>query len=228
MTIWNSFVLCYLANPWKAMKTALVLTILALWLPVYSQPASFAEPDRRAIPMLVGLNQRQRWMGTGVVIAGGSILTARHTAATKMHVYLPSAVVEGQVACSERNADLAVVASDSLPSGPSYFVALTLPVVGERVAIGGYPGGQWTVTDAVIAGYAPAGRIGGVTFSSPIVKLHPRNTLGPGASGSPMIDRRGRVVAVLAGGSGNENTAFALGTALQDCRRLLPKESFKP
>lgn len=210
------------------MRVVLALILLTLPLSAYGQSPAPTGPDPRAIPMLVGIDTQQRWAGTGVLITRGLILTARHAAAARMHVYLPGAVVDGHVACMERDADLAVVTTETPPNTPSYVASLAIPKVGQHVKIGGYPGGRWTVTEAGIVGIAPSARIGGVIYKTPILQFHPQHTLGRGASGSPLINDTGHVVGILSGGAGNENVAFPLGTALQDCRRFLSHASVRP
>ncbi len=210
------------------MRVVLALIVLTLSLPAYGGSRMLTNPDPRAIPMLVGIDQHQRWAGTGVLITRGLILTARHAAAARMYVYLPGAVLDGHVACVERDADLAVVTSETPPNTPSYVASVAIPKVGEHVTIGGYPGGRWTVAEAGIVGIAPSARIGGVSYKTPVLQFHPQHTLGRGASGSPLISDTGYVVGILSGGTGNENVAFPLGTALQDCRRLLSQASVRP
>ncbi len=210
------------------MRVVLALIVLTLSLPAHGQSPALTGPNRSAIPLLVGIDRQQRWTGTGVLITRGVILTARHAATARMLVYLPGAVLDGHAACAERDADLAVVTSETPPNAPSYVASDAIPKVGEHVTIGGYPGAQWTVTEAGIVGIAPSARIGGISYNTPVLQFHPQHTLGRGASGSPLINDAGHVVGILSGGAGNENVAFPLGTALRDCRRLLSQASVRP
>ncbi len=209
-------------------QVLVVLVLITLSIPAYGGTQALRVPDQKAIPMLVGIDPGKRWTATGTVIARGLVLTVRHAVARKMHIYLPSAVVEGQVLCEERNADLALVRSENLPEGPTYAVSLSPPKEGEHVVVGGYPSSLWTVTEAEVLEIAASARIGGVLYSSTVVRFRPQHTMGKGASGSPLISSKGYVVGVLAGVSGNEDAAFALGSGLQDCRGFIPQSSQRP
>ncbi len=210
------------------MRRVLVVFLLMLSVPAYGGNQALHVPDQKAIPMLVGIDPGKRWSATGTVIARGLILTVRHAIARKMHIYLPSAVVEGQVLCEERNSDLALVDSENLPEGPTYAVSLSSPREREHVVVGGYPSGQWTVTEAEIVDIASSAKIGGVFYSSLVARFRPQHTMGKGASGSPLINNKGYIVGILAGGIGNEDTAFVLGAGLQDCRGFIPQSSQRP
>ncbi len=141
------------------MRRVLVVLLLMVSAPGYGGNQALHVPDQKAIPMLVGIDPGKRWSATGTVIARGLILTVRHAIARKMHIYLPSAVVESQVLCEERNADVALVESENLPEGSSYAVSLSSPRLRERLIVGGYPSGQWTVTEAEIVDIASSARI---------------------------------------------------------------------
>ncbi len=199
-----------------------LLSIGLIGVPAGGQQPPLTVPDQRAIPMLVGITaSRERWSGTGVIVGSGIILTARHVIAGKMQLYLPNAVVEGHLACQEQDADIAVVTSDLLSNAPSYRLSASSPSIGEIVRIGGYPQRRWKVTESRVVGVLPSGKVGGVSYNSPILLLRPNSELGPGASGSPLLNSQGQVVGILAGGAGGEDAAFPISTGLRACRGFL-------
>lgn len=199
-----------------------LLSVGLIGVPAGSQQPSLVVPDQRAIPMLVGITaSQQRWSGTGVIVESGIILTARHVVAGKMQLYLPNAVVEGHLACQEKDADIAVVTSDLLSSAPSYRLTASSPSIGDVVRIGEYPQRRWKVAEARVTGVAPSGKVGGVLYNSPALRLRTDSALGPGASGSPLLNGQGQVVGILAGGAGGEDTAFSISTRLRACRGFL-------
>ncbi|MDI6773056.1 MAG: serine protease [bacterium] len=208
----------------RALKQAclVLLSVGLIGVPAGSQQPSLAVPDQRAIPMLVGITaSQQRWSGTGVIVGNGIVLTARHVVAGKMQLYLPNAVVEGHLACQEKDADIAVVTSDLISGAPSYRLSASSPSIGDVVRIGGYPQRRWKVAAARVIGVAPSGKVGGVPYNSPILLLRPDSALGPGASGSPLLNGQGQVVGILAGGAGGEDAAFPISTGLRACRGFL-------
>ncbi|GAA5172784.1 hypothetical protein GCM10023321_73100 [Pseudonocardia eucalypti] len=79
--------------------------------------------------------------------------------------------------------DLALLAVPGLNAPP--LQPRERPVeVGEHVVVPGYPGGQWSITRGPVTGADDA-------------DFAVRLLLGPGASGSPVVDQDGRLVGVV-------------------------------
>lgn len=154
-------------------------------------------------------------IGTATVVGEGLALTALHVVAPEEPAQLrvgPNLLVHGITtlrlrdyqsnedrACrSQRRAhellwestdhisdtvDLALLAVPRLHAPP--LVPRTSPVaVGEYVMVPGYPNGRWSITRGPVTGVDDA------DFTA-------RLLLGPGASGAPALDDRGRLVGVV-------------------------------
>jgi tetratricopeptide (TPR) repeat protein len=186
------------------------------------QPA--APPDTAADPValvqrvqpavvrlrLLGPQRREAGLGSGFIISGGHVASARHglLAADGAEVELR----DGRVL-----AVLGVVADDPVhdlvllavawPHGAPDVVPLPLaaqpPPVGARVTVFGSPLGlEATVADGLVSAVGELPGLGPVlTISAPI---------SPGSSGGPVVDARGQVVGVVRGKRpGGENLNFA-------------------
>lgn len=180
------------------------------------------ELDRRAIPMLVSKNKDLQKYGTGVIVGPTTILTANHVAAAdRMDVLLPKGSVKGQAVCRARNEDLAVVQA-RLPKGTPYYILSTkMPAVGEQVKVGGYPGRKWKAASGRVTHIISSATLGGRRVRSPMIVFKP--AMHQGASGAPVLNRRGHVVGIFVASNRLENYSIAFPTtaAFKTCRKFL-------
>lgn len=198
-----------------------ILLLLAVTVPDLSEAAVLSRPDRRAIPLLVAQTGRLRKYGTGVVVAPNTILTAQHNLAADMQVVLPTAPVSAQPACRTRYEGVAVVKA-SLPQGtPFYRVSFRTPVVGETVTVAGYPLRRWRVATAQITNIIQSANLSGRIVATPLLVFRP--ALDYGASGAPVLDRRGQVIGITVASNrqANYSIAFPTATGLRACRRFV-------
>ncbi len=203
----------------------LLLLTLALTLvptvPLFGEGIILSEPDQRAIPMLVSRNHDMRYFGTGVIVGPGTILTARHVAADRVEVRLPTTAVSGRAICRGRYEDVAVVKAQLPPHTPYYHLSFRTPAVGEPVRVGGYPNRRWTVARGRITHLIPSATLSGRVVNAPLIVFEP--ALHQGASGAPVLDRRGEVVGILVASNerSNYSIAFPNGTGLRACRKFI-------
>lgn len=170
---------------------------------------------------LLGADGRKLGLGSGFVVEGGRIATARHgliTAAEAVVEFADGRMlrVAGVCAADAEN-DVALLALE-LPDGAAPPPALTLaaedPPAGTRVLAFGSPLGLGeTVSDGLISavGHQPGiGRV--LTISAPI---------SPGSSGGPVVDPGARVVGLVRGQHpGGQNVNFAAPAAALRALRI--------
>lgn len=198
-----------------------VLLLVTVCGPVLGSGIVLRDLDRRAIPMLISKSKDLHKYGTGVIVGPTTILTANHVAADKMDVVLPRAVVKGRAVCRARNQDLAVVEAP-LPRGtPYYAVSSKTPSVGETVRVGGYPNRKWKVASGRVRYIISSATLGGRVVKSPMIVFGP--ALHQGASGAPVLNRRGQVVGIFVASNNRDNYSIAFPTtvALKSCRKFL-------
>jgi|GEM_PF-2320281 len=203
-------------------RAVLCLLLLGgIVFPVHADGA-LRDLDRRAIPMLVTRGARLHKYGTGVVVGPSAILTAKHAVGASPEILLPrGTAVKGRTVCRARVEDLAVVRAN-LPRGtPYYTLSSRTPAVGEAIRVGGYPGRRWTATSGRVTHVISSAVLGGRRIRSPMIVFRP--ALSRGASGAPVLNRRGQVVGIFVASNGRENysIAFPAATALRVCRSYL-------
>lgn len=200
----------------------IILLVGLLALPAWAAPAVLRTLDRRGVLMLVAKGTTLNKFGTGVVVGRSTILTAKHVVGGTMEVRLLNGKrVQARTVCRTREEDLAVVRA-TLPGGtPRYVLSAKTPRVGESVRVGGYPGRQWTVASGRVTHVISSAVLGGRRIRSPMIVFTP--ALHQGASGSPVLNRRGEVVGIFVASNRRENysIAFPAGTALRACGSFL-------
>lgn len=208
----------------RAWSAALCVLLLAtVCVPVLGGGSILRDLDRRAIPMLVWKSKNLQKYGTGVIVGPTTILTANHVAAgNKMDVLLPKgAAVKGEAVCRASYEDIAVLQA-RLPRGtPYYTLSSKMPSVGETVKVGGYPNRKWKAASGRVTHIISSATLGGRRVKSPMIVFKP--ALHQGASGAPVLNRRGQVVGIFVASNRLENYSIAFPTAvvLKTCRKFL-------
>jgi S1-C subfamily serine protease len=162
--------------------------------------------------------------GSGFVLDDGLIVTNRHVVGQPREVAISTwdgrsfaARVDGIA----QDADLAVIRVSGLDL-PRATVREEGAVIGERIAVIGYPGGGGaTITTGRVLGFTN-GPILGETVPAIRVDAEVR----PGNSGGPLIDAEGRVIGVIfaLSGPGGEGLAVPVDVLIAS----LEREGFKP
>jgi S1-C subfamily serine protease len=189
--------------------------------PVRADGPVLTAPDRRGIPLLVTREADVVRYGTGVIVGPQTVLTAKHAVSGAVQIVLPAVTVTGHVQCRAPDRDTAVITA-RLPRGtPRYRIAWRTVAVGEPVRTGGYPGRRWTVASGRVTQVIQAAVLSGRRVTTPMVVFRP--ALHQGASGSPILDARGFVVAIFVASNPQENYSIALPmtTGLGPCRPLV-------
>lgn len=199
-----------------------VLLLATVCVPVVGSGSILRDLDRRAIPMLVSTSKNLQKYGTGVIVGPATILTANHVAAAdRMDILLPKVAVKGQAVCRARYEDLAVLQA-RLPRGtPYYTLSSKMPSVGETVKVGGYPNRKWKAASGRVTHIISSATLGGRRVKSPMIVFKP--ALPQGASGSPVLNRRGQVVGIFVASNRLENYSIAFPTTvvLKACQKFL-------
>ena len=110
----------------------------------------------------------------------------------------------------------------ALPKGtPFYRLASRTPKVGETIRIAGYPDRKWIVVKGRVTHVVRSATLGGRKVNAPMIVFRP--ALRQGASGAPLFDARGQVVAIFVASNSRENysIAFPSSTGLRTCRRFV-------
>lgn len=199
-----------------------MLLIATLSVPALGGGSILRDLDRRAIPMLVWKSKNMQKYGTGVIVGPSTILTANHVAAgDKMDIMLPKGAVKGQTVCRASYQDLAVLQA-RLPRGtPYYSLSSRMPAVGETVRVGGYPDRKWKTATGRVTHIISSATLGGRRVRSPMIVFKP--SLHQGASGAPVLNRRGQVVGIFVASNRLENYSIAFPTAavVKTCRKFV-------
>ena len=173
----------------------------------WSAVAAQVEPS--VVTIDAGDMQGSAWVAHAGA-AGSDLITNFHVVAgsyssgtATVQVRVGDRVVTGAIVRVDRNDDLAVIhISDRLNPLPS---AVERPRIGTRVmAVGSPLGLDGTVSVGVISGYRSLEGSDYVQFSAPI---------SPGNSGGPLVDEKGRVLAVASAklvGTGVEALSLAI------------------
>ncbi len=204
-----------------ALPALAVLALTTAASPARADGPVLTAPDRRGIPMLVTREGDVVRYGTGVIVGPETVLTAKHAVSGAVQIVLPAATVTGHVQCRAPDRDTAVITA-RLPRGtPRYRIAWRMVTVGEPVRTGGYPGRRWTVASGRVTQVIRVAVLSGRRVNTPMVVFRP--ALHQGASGSPVLDARGFVVAIFIASNPQENYSIALpiATGLGPCRVLV-------
>lgn len=172
-----------------------------------------AELARRATVQVSALACGARIIGSGFGV-GGTVVTNRHVVGDASKVVVTGGTVApAAVLATYQSVDLALV--DGV-GGPDLERASHRPVRGEPVLVAGRPGaGPVVVRLSQVHLYSdgrPWGMVGEVLLLD--------TPTGPGWSGGPVLDRQGRVVAVLA--AQDQVTGLALAVPLTGEDELTP------
>jgi S1-C subfamily serine protease len=162
--------------------------------------------------------------GSGFVLDDGLIVTNRHVVGQPREVAISTwdgrsfdATVDGIA----QDADLAVIRVNA-PGLPRATVREEPAIIGESIAVIGYPGGGGsTITTGRVLGFTD-GPILGETVPAIRVDAEVR----PGNSGGPLIDTEGRVIGVIFALSGPGGAGLAVPVDVLIAR--LDRQGFQP
>lgn len=156
-------------------------------------------------------------IGSGFGI-GGRVVTNRHlvAGAAEAKVQRSGTLHRSTVVAVHEALDLAVLADIG---GPDLRLAPDRPEVGTPVVLAGRPGaGPVVVRSSSVHLYSE-----GATWAMAGEVMLLDVPTGPGWSGGPVLDRRGRVVAVLA--AQDQATGLALAVPVDELRRWLGQDA---
>lgn len=156
-------------------------------------------------------------IGSGFGVAG-RIITNRHLVlgATEAKVQRGATLHRSDVLRVDNDLDVAVVSGIG---GPDLELAPRRAAVGAPVVVAGRPdAGQVVVRPSVVHGYDDTG-IWGMSGGVMLVDAE----TAPGWSGGPVLDRKGRVVGVLA--AQDRSTGLALAVPVDELRRWLADDA---
>jgi S1-C subfamily serine protease len=162
--------------------------------------------------------------GSGFVLDDGLIVTNRHVVGQPREVAISTwdgRSFDARVDGIAQDADLAVIRVSGLDL-PRATVRDAPAVIGERIAVIGYPGGGGaTITTGRVLGFTD-GPILGETVPAIRVDAEVR----PGNSGGPLIDAEGRVIGVIFALSGPGGDGLAVPVDVLVAR--LDRQGFTP
>jgi S1-C subfamily serine protease len=209
-------------RPHHTARLLALLLVAATAAPALGAAVILTVPDRRAIPMLVSRGRSMSEYGSGVIVGPSTVLTAAHVTPTdSVEVRLLRSTVSGRVVCRDRTEDAAVVDAP-LPRGtPYYRISFRIPSVGETVRMGGYPNRQWKTTRGRITHIISSAILSGRRVNSPMIVFEP--AVHQGASGSPVLDARGRVIGIFVASNpqANYSIAFPNKASLRACGKYV-------
>lgn len=149
----------------------------------------------------------QNQTGSGVVIAPDRVVTNAHVVAGVGQPIIEApdgAVAEGRVVLFDPDKDLAVIATDGLPT-PALRLGERLEV-DDRGAVAGYPfGGPMVTGGASVLAVSPE-RVSDIYGTGTAVRevYSLAAVVDPGNSGGPVLSRDGRVVGIVFAESAND------------------------
>jgi len=171
----------------------------------------------RVAPAVVAIRSGNGY-AAGFAVAPGLVLTAAHALRGEGAIEVTlrdGRIVPGEVV--ERSPDGLDLALLAIPATPAALLELSAILdvrTGSLVAVVGHGDGSlWSLSTGVVSNVAAAGPDGTL--------LGLQIPLRPGASGGPVVDRRGRVVGIVAhGASGAVAFAVRSDAALRSLPRL--------
>lgn len=113
----------------------------------------------------------------------------------------------GESICRTRLEGQAVVSASLPKSAPHYRLSIRAAAVGESVTIAGYPRRRWYVATARMIEIITSANLGGRIVTAPMIIFGP--ALDYGASGSPVLDRVGQVIAIAVASDRESNSSIA-------------------
>ncbi|NMR18823.1 trypsin-like peptidase domain-containing protein [Cellulomonas fimi] len=148
--------------------------------------------------------------GSGFLVAPDTVMTAAHVVegATTVSLRFGAEVFAGEPVLMDTENDLALVRVDGQPAGHRFAIAEEPAVVGEDVAILGYPEGrplgmtQGAVTSVDLRINAEDRDLRGVFRTD--------SAINPGNSGGPVLNKSGDVVGVVSAGSDGPGDGYAV------------------
>jgi S1-C subfamily serine protease len=162
--------------------------------------------------------------GSGFVLDDGLIVTNRHVVGQPREVAISTwdgRSFDARVDGIAQDADLAVIRVRGLDL-PRATVRTEPAVVGEPIAVIGYPGGGGaTITTGRVLGYTDGPILG---ESVPAIRVDAE--VAPGNSGGPLIDAKGQVIGVIFALSGPNGDGLAVPVDVLIAR--LDRQGFSP
>ncbi len=162
--------------------------------------------------------------GSGFVLDDGLIVTNRHVVGQPREVAISTwdgRSFDARVDGIAQDADLAVIRVRGLDL-PRATVRTEPAVVGEPIAVIGYPGGGGaTITTGRVLGYTDGPILG---ESVPAIRVDAE--VAPGNSGGPLIDAKGQVIGVIFALSGPRGDGLAVPVDVLIAR--LDRQGFSP
>jgi len=182
----------------RALKALLVIVLLffMLW---FSTPMTAMRVRNSVVTVHVWQNNRPVWMGSGVVVDEGIVLTARHIVdgADKIRITTDNGVEIFSTEFVEADdTDLGLIIFDSNDILPQSSISIFRPFVGQDVF---GIGSRYGLNNSFFQGY-----VGSVKRYIPffggkgMVQLDIAGN--PGDSGCPVYNRWGNIVGILVGG----------------------------
>jgi len=162
--------------------------------------------------------------GSGFVLEDGVIVTNRHVVGQPREVSISTwdgRTFEARVDGIAQDADLAVIRV-SVTGLPTATIRTTPVVIGERIAVIGYPGGGGaTITTGNVLGLTD-----GPVLGEQVPAIRVDAEVRPGNSGGPLIDADGLVIGVIFAltGPGGDGLAVPADVLLD----RLDREGFRP
>ncbi len=152
-----------------------------------------------------------REAGSGVVLADGIVLTARHVVRGATTVQVDTGdlgpVTAEVLGVDGTGRDIAVLRVPALAGRPAAVVARTEVVPGTDVAASGHPrGGERRTVAGAVLGYVDAGPLAADGRRVLTVDA----AFQPGMSGGPVVDAEGRLVGIAIGVERNTGTGIAV------------------
>jgi len=162
--------------------------------------------------------------GSGFVLDDGLIVTNRHVVGQPREIAISTwdgRSFDARVEGIAQDADLAVIRVDA-PDLPRATVRAAPAVIGESIAVIGYPGGGGsTITTGRVLGLTDGPILG---ESVPAIRVDAE--VRPGNSGGPLIDTEGQVIGVIFALSGPDGDGLAVPVDVLIAR--LDREGFRP
>lgn len=167
--------------------------------------------------------------GTGVAVAGDTILTSRHVVAgfRSLDVIVDDhparSVAVGDVSLSA-SIDTAVIRAPGVSVQP-LSVMKSDPRPDERVWVAGFPReAQPTRTGLVVLPSTVIGYAGGRPLGQRGLVMRLRGTARPGMSGGPVLDQAGRLAGVVFGVDTSTNDTLAIPASVLGQRSPVPSD----
>lgn len=186
-----------------------VLAIVCVSLTGPSAPAAAQRDLRRAHEQCIRSVVRittDSGHGTGWVTMVGDqkvVVTAQHVVDQLARVHLSfydEELMHGDVVWMSARIDLAVIVPERQPDVPALPVGSGALIRGERVVLGGNPGGlSFVTTEGVVAGVLHGSRLSDAACGEGNNCVIVDAESEPGSSGGPIVDADGRVVGMLWG-----------------------------